>query len=722
MNYKTTLILLILLAVVGGYFYFAEFGKVSSYEVHQQKQKQTNDQPEGELVFTDLDADTIDRITIERGQNSVTLTKEADNWFQTEPVRFPLDSHAPNNITYNLANLRYVERVSPDDEDAPTPEQMGLDTPRATLSFHHGDNDTTLKLGKHTLGGHAYIQIDGKPDAYIVENNLHGAALDQNVEDWRSRSLDLPDAAEATSADLFLTSADNIHLQKKDGKWQIDSKISHRVSQAAIQQWFSSLGGIWINDFVEDNPQNLALYGLDADYMRLQIVEPGANDTEIKHTLYIGGDDLEGKNRYAAISTTDDPIGVIFTVNAATIDSLMKTQMDFCDPQAVPAETYDVRELTVEKNGRTTLHLIRDLQAGYVFGDPAPGYNADYIASQDMVQNLCELQSTEYVTDLSTLGTPTATVRIKLAEQDSDVVFKVYDQGDKRAIVNQGEAIAYLVPAGELNTLLGSTLALRDRTIFDIEPSSITKMTLKRDDGQVFTFEPTTNDDQSITWKLMGFDNVEQDAIDALPELLNPLKASTWLSEPVEPMGDWIEWTIEPVGGAPITLKASPNSGRALMTGIDTAFVLPQDVLEKLKAEFRGRTVINLNIDQISSVKLASDITAVTLTRTGRQYTIDNGEVDQPQAAAVFDTLSGLQADRYTQPMSLLPQDIDYSIELTTTDGQTITLKFVRMASDLVTVSMQNSQDANYKGWFQLSRETIARLRGPLTAAENPIK
>ena len=592
--------------------------------------------------------------------------------------------------------------------DAPTPAQMGLDDPRATLSFHHGEIDTTLKLGKHTLGGSAYVQIEGEDTAYIVENTLHGAVLDQTIKDWRKTSLDLPDASGADSAAFYPADGNDLLIRKTDGQWHFDTESKQRASHSAIDGWLSEVKRLWINDFVEDNPDNFALYGLANDYARIVITEPGKEEgAEVTHTLYIGNTDLEGNNRYAAFTTDDEQITVIFTISTASADSLTRSDADLRDPQVIPADIYDVRELTVEQHGRTTLHLLLEPQSGYSFGEPAPGYDADYITTHDMVQKLCELQSTEYVEEVSTLGTPAATVAIKLADADRDVVFSIYDQGDIRAVVNEGESIAYLVPADSLDTLLGSTLALRDRTVFGVESASIARMTLKRDDGQVFVFEPMTGDDQTITWKLQGFDSVELDAVAALPELLNPLKAKSWLSEPVEPMGDWIEWTIEPVGGAPLTLKASPATGHALMTGIDTAFVLPQDVLDKLKAEFRGRTVLNIDINQIESIKLASNVTNVTLSRNGRQYTIDVGKVDQAQAAAVFDTLSGLQADRYTQAMSLLPQDIDFGIELTTADDKTITLNVVRMDSPTVTVSMESSQDTGYKGWFQLSREVV---------------
>ncbi|MEZ6191708.1 MAG: DUF4340 domain-containing protein [Phycisphaerales bacterium] len=724
MNYKTTLILVLLLALVGGYFYFVESGKISGYEAHEQATQQTN-QPEGEPVFADLigKTDAIKRFDVVRGDQSFTVIKEADRWLQTEPVRFPLNDYTPQAVARQFAELRYLERVTPGKTDAPTPEQMGLDNPRAVVTAWHDDQQTSLKLGKLTLGGNGYVQVEGETDAYIVDAALFGSVLDADITDWRSTTLEIPEASKASGVAIFSADGSDIFLVKQDGRWRFDTKSVQRAGQGAIESWFSSAGGVWISGFIKDKPDNLALYGLDADYLRIQFTEEDAEGNEVKHTLHIGDTDLKGANRYAAWTDGADPITVVFTINSASAEALARTINDLTDPKVIAADAADVRGLIVKQGDQTTLRLLRDPQEGYSFGGDDPGYKADYSASHAMVTQLCGLTSERHMPVNEINGDPIADIHLTLASNDAGLNFAVYNQGDDLAIVSEGESIAYLVPAGELDTLLDTSLGLRDRTVLDIVPDSIAKMTLVRDDGVTFTFEPkpAAGESKAVTWRLTGHENYETDAIAALVKTVGPLRAERWLPEPVSPSAGWIEWTIEPVGGAPITLKADPQTGNAVM-GVNSAFVLPQVLLQKLNAEYRDRTVLAVEIDRIQSVKLASNETNLTVTRNGQQYVSDLGEVTQPMAAAVFDTLAGLRVRRYIPPMQTPPGEVTFTIEMTTDDNTTRMLRVFDAGNDTLTVSIEPPPGADHTAWFTLDRADVDKLRAPLGDVTNPVK
>jgi hypothetical protein len=725
MNYKTTLMLVLLLALVGGYFYFVESGKISGYEAHEQAIQQSN-QPEGEPVFADLvgKPDAIKRFDVVRGDKSFTVMKDGDRWLQTEPVHFALNDYTPQAVARQFAELRYLERVTPGETDAPTLEQMGLNNPRAVVTAWHDDKETSLKLGKLTLGGNGYVQVEGETDAYIVDAAIFGSVLDADITDWRSTTLDIPEASKASGVAMFGADGSDIFLVKQDRRWRFDTKSVQRAGQGAIDSWFSTAGGVWISGFVMDNPDNLALYGLDADYLRIQFTEEDVDGNEVKHTLHIGDTDLKGANRYAAWTAGAESITVVFTVNSASAEALTRTIDDLTDPKVIAADATDVRELIVKQGDQTTLHLLRDPQDGYSYGGEAPGYKADYSTSHAMVTQLCALTSERRVLASEINGDPIADVRLTLANNDAGLNFTVYNHGEERAIVSEGESVGYLVAANELDTLLGTPLGLRDRTVLDTVPDSIVKMTLIRDDGVTFTFEPkpATGDNKVVTWQLAGHDTYETDAIAALVKTVGPLRAERWLAEPVSPSAGWIEWTIEPVGGAPITLKADPQTGNAVMTGVDSAFVLPQALLQKLTAEYRNRTALAVEIDRIESVKLASNETDLTITRNGQQYVSDIGEVTQPMAAAVFDTLAGLRVRRYIPPMQTPPGEVTFTIEMITDDNTTRTLRVFDTGADTATVSIAPPPGADHTAWFTLDRADVDKLRAPLGDVTNPVK
>lgn len=743
MNYKTTLMLVLLLALVGGYFYFVEFGKISGYEAQQQIDTQRTEQLDGDPLFDDLASTTISRIDIVRGGKSVSVVKEGDLWFQTEPVRFSLNDYAPRSVARQFAELRFIERVTPDRPDAPTLQQMGLVDPRATVTVKTDDREVSLRLGKVTLGGHAYVQIEGEDAAYVVRSTLHGAVLDEPITAWRKTSLDVPEASKTGAASLFESNGYDIFLVKIDGRWGFDSKSVQRASQSAIEDWFGAAGRVSISEFIEDNPDNLDLYGLGVDYFRIQFSELDANGDEVKHTLHIGNADLEGARRYAAWTSGVEPITVVFKVDSVSVEGLSRTFEDLRDTKVIPADIYDVRELNVQQNGSTSLHLIRDPQTGYSFGDPAPGFDSDYNASHTMLDRICQLQTTRFADETSSLGEPIAEVQITLAGNDNTANFDVYSQGEDRVIVSEGESVGYLVPAVELDALLGTSLGLRDRTLMETEASSLERVILQHHDEPALRFEPATADGHGVSWKLVDHDEFEDEAFGDLLGSLNPLRVKHWLSQPVEPKADWYMWTLVPVGGAPVTMRVDPQTGRAQMSGVDSAFVLSDPMIQVLTAEYRDRTVLNIDIEQIESVELTSETTGVIIRRDGARYiagehdptagysdpkvTWYQGELDQTLAAGVFDTLAGLKAERFIPARFSTRAAGNFRMSFTTTtDDQPYRLLVSENLPfddpSFVAVELYHPQKEPKDITFTLPRELVDRLRAPLTEAETPIK
>jgi hypothetical protein len=744
MNFKTTLALVLLLSVVGGYFYFVEYGNISQYEAHEQQLTIDTTRAVGEPVFNDatLTADLIDRIQISRGGRDIMVENEEGQWYQTQPVRFALDSIAPASVALQFTELRYIQKIdlapgspgSPDAADAPSSKLMGLDKPRAVVTVWVGDKSWTLKLGRQGVDNHGYVQVQGEETAYVVDPALHGAVLDQQINDWRSKSLDIPSASTIEHI-VLQQDGPAIGLTKSDGRWRVDGEGLQRASEEAINDLIAAAGRLSINGFTADNPDSLALYGLDNPYLSLILRPPPlispADDTgtqtyPVTRRLILGRIDLQGQYRYAAWTRDDEPTLVVFTVSISNADALARTADELRDPRVIVAESQDVRDLAVQQAGVASLHLIRDPQTGYRFGDPQPGYEVDYSTAHTLIQQLCDLTTTRYTAELSELGAPIAQVQLGVATGSGKVNFSVYDSGDDRIIVNQGEGVGYVVGADELDRLLGPTLGLRKRMVLDLMRDSIIRVAITRPDGVTYEFTPGVDD---AGWILAGHEQFEDEAFDTLLGSLSPLRALEWLADPITPKSeriDWIEVTIEISDESPKTLSINPTNGSAVLSGNDSAFVLPQLTIDRFNAEYRDRTVIAVPIENINSVKLTSVSTGITVSREGQRFVSDRGEVDQAMAAGVFDALAGLRVQRYVAPLNLRPQDIDFSIEMTSVDGEIWTLNLVNSEDEPTTATLTAPGDVSDGDaqvlWFTLDRSVADRLRAPLTDAEALIK
>lgn len=723
MNYKTTIALVVLLIAVGAYFYFVEFGKPSNYEAEQEQLAHQADKPAGKPLFNDVTAEAINSLTLLHGDTSVTAERVDGKWMQTKPVRFPLNPQILDDIAGQIAGLRYLETIDTTALTAPNDNQMGLDNPRATLICGVGDQTLTIHFGKLSLGGQVYLQVEGDENVYVVNSNLYGALLDKPTTTWRRRTLDLPTATKAESAVITPGKGEAVGLVRADGRWAFDSPKKQRVSQEKVDNWFNNLGRVSISSFVKDNPQRLELYGLSRPYLRIDVGLPDDPDSADAKSLLIGNTDLEGKQRYAAIINDDEPIDVVFTISLDSVEPLMATESQLRDPKVVDADELNVRGLVVKQDGKTTLNLLRDPATGYSFGKPAPSYEPDYMTCHGMLSALCGLTSTDFVENRSSLGEPSTTAILSLVG-DKKIVLSIYPHDKDYAIADGDEDVAYVVPAESLSTLLGPTLALRDRTLLELPADSITKLTLKRDDGQTFTFEPASDKSQDHPWHLVGYDKDAGETIKKLIDGLNPLKADHWLTTAVTPGPGWTALTTEPVGGAAITLKADPATGNATMTGVDASFVLPKAMISLLSAEYRPQAVLGIDVDQLKTVTLAGNKTDVKLTRDGKTYASDKGDVDQPTIAGVFDALAGLRVLRYTQPIDLTPDTSDFTLTATLSNSDTVTMTFAKAPKDSksVTVHLTGLNGKAYQDWFTLSGDVVKKLRAPLSAVEKPLK
>src|SRR5690606_12920214 len=104
MNLKTTLVLVILLVVVGAFFWFVE------------RESPPGDTPvaptaptAGKAVFDqdDIPSDQVQSITIERNGKTVVFAKEDGDWYQTKPLRFPLNNWSVDVVASELGRLVY---------------------------------------------------------------------------------------------------------------------------------------------------------------------------------------------------------------------------------------------------------------------------------------------------------------------------------------------------------------------------------------------------------------------------------------------------------------------------------------------------------------------------------------------------------------------------------------------------------------------------------------
>jgi hypothetical protein len=129
---------------------------------------------------------------------------------------------------------------------------------------------------------------------------------------------------------------------------------------------------------------------------------------------------------------------------------------------------------------------------------------------------------------------------------------------------------------------------------------------------------------------------------------------------------------IELFDGTSKRLTIHPDAAEAELTGAELPFAIDTDLVEAATAEFGKRTVLDYDIDQIRQVTRGE----VTIERDQQaQYHLVGGQdadLAPGRVGAMFDTLAGLQAQRWLGGGAFDPT---HQLIIETTDQRTHTLK-----------------------------------------------
>ncbi|MFA9480169.1 DUF4340 domain-containing protein [Phycisphaerales bacterium AB-hyl4] len=729
MNFKTTLVLVVLVAAVGGYFLFVERGRdrgPAAVEVSE----------DGQTLLGEAspERDAVRQVAVRRGDEAVVLFRDSDAWWQVEPVRFGVRSESARQIVERTLGLTWRERFLPGesaDDDRPTLAEVGLDTPRAELTLTADATSWTVLLGRRMVDGQAYVQLAGDERIYIVDDGLHRAVLDETIRDWRRRQLEAPRAARAERV-VHEHDGQTIELTKQDGRWYLDADdetLRSRASESRVDALVEAVRSLTISSFVADARDGLSTYGVDEPTTRVAVHTPDVGDGGRSYVLRIGAAaDLSEREHYATWSVDEEMSPVVFTVERRGVDRLAVVHDELRDPRIVTTRPSDVSEVYIERADEPALHLVRDPDVGYRFGEDGPAYGADYTAASELIDAIARTEAVSYETGFEPTSEPRATVTLlrrggreeqvqlfedpgpELIDDDSEV-----NAAATYLAVREDERVAYRVSAEGLASVFAPLVAYRDMQLMNVRADDVAGVTLTRDDGAEFVF---TRDEEG-EWQLEGHASFERRAFDGLLAALRPLRAERWLDASAE-HGEGFGWavlTVERADGSPTVLHVDVSARQGAMADEAIGFELPRSFVDRLRDEYRPRTVLSLRAGEIEQIRreLPDDET-LTLRRTsGGQYLSDGDTAVREQpAAALFDTLSSLRVWRYIDEPDDREDEPERQYVIERTEGDDYVVELWRL-SDGVTAGRVGDR------WFQMDGQTMDALYDSLLEDEEPV-
>ncbi len=634
MNTRVTLVVLITAALLAGYFVVFESGLL-------------RDNPDTNGNGTDragtplfkagqLPPAGVQRIKLKLGDDApVVVSRDANGtaWRQTHPFAFAVNGAVFDQFVNIASALRYTSK-DPIGDDA---KALGLAPPRFALTVsgeHEGKAfEYTLKFGRASVAGLAYLALDDGETAYLVDAALHQALDGLTPESYRATLL--PEVAANTVESVTLVRERKpITLDRKENRWALVAPHHGRASDVAAMSLISVFGRTSIDKFVDDQPKNLARYGLDKPAVELRLRERAANGRPARtHTLRIGAPaDLSNATYYAQL----DELTAVFTLRGGDVERLLLTADDLRDPRLTPVRHADLREIELEPKAGAPMRFA--MSAGrWVFGEPKPDFAIESTAVTDLINALLVANAERFqavTDDVAHDVTVTLTTAGGRAEVLRITRYETHD-----AVVRGDEGVTYIVKRGLLDGAFGDAQAFRARQVLSVTPAKVKQLSIERTGKYAAKHELAKADGR---WRFEGF---ERNAIDALVVSLNPLRCERWVT-PNQPLT--FDLTITLVTEAGDTYKLQVDTQARIGTMGDGYFVLDAAAVERLAAELRNRDLLPVTIDEIASVGVNDE--RYDRSAEGMYTLAGGGAFDERTAGALFDTLAGLRAERYITP------------------------------------------------------------------------
>jgi hypothetical protein len=488
MNTRTTLFLVVLVAVVGGFVLWDHY-KGTTTEQRVSKSKR----------LVEFDPKDITGIDLIRSNQTIVLEKSGELWDLKQPLLARADAGAVNAILDELEFAERTRTIAGKELDGVSLADFGLDAPAIRVTLHSKKRPLALLVGRETPTKDAlYVQVEGRKEVLVARKSI-ADRLGQSVESLRSRTAVefTPSAVtrlEVKVGDRVIELSRAPTVTNVVSRWTLTRPLIARADQDKVSELLSDLEGLRIQDFVSEDPKDVHTYALDEPEREVTVF---SGDTG--KTLVLGQPLTNDASKvYAKLKASPS----IFTVSA---DAAKKFNTQINDLR-------DRRVLVFDDEAVTGIEILRGTDAiqlrsgtnGWTLTAPV-ALAADDGAVRQFLRDLGELRATEFVADvahdLDRYGLAVPAVTVSLLSGETNVLAQLLvgglDAGSAiRFVKRADEPFVYGVETNALGRVPGQYGVFRARQVFDLKPDQVTKLqsgsvTVARDpDGKWKLVEP----------------------------------------------------------------------------------------------------------------------------------------------------------------------------------------------------------------------------------------
>lgn len=463
MNPRTTALLALAAALLGGFIYFYEIRGESARQGALDDEKR---------IHSGLDGNRVDAVefTTEDGIEARFERREG-RWSLVSPIVDLANAAAIDAICNAVTNLPRAGAVA-----NPTGlAQYGLARDARIVRFEVAGESMGLRIGRPTpVGGHVYVARLGDDDvAYVESYRLN--ALKHSLDDLRDRRLFGFDSNAVRTLRISWPSvegATEVALARDaSGKWQMGVPATGPADQQTLRDLLSDLSFMRAKGFVDERS--------DASDLAL-------DDAAVTIHWSLVGDHVERRMRIGGIfedgRIVEGPGDRLHTIDPERLDGLKRTVNDYRFKMLSDFELVEARRLIIEFTDEVdpSMRVESELVgAGWTGEEP----RIESARASELVRVLASLRAADIVADemgpneLASLGLLPPQVRIRVEDRaqpegEAQVLAEVAigRLDPVRGLFAQrvGEPMVFLLPLSAVDSIPNSRIAF----VRDFEASS----------------------------------------------------------------------------------------------------------------------------------------------------------------------------------------------------------------------------------------------------------
>ena len=491
MNFRTTLIIIVLLTgTAGAYFLFFQ---------QSPENTSTRETPPIHRVYG-ITREKVEQMEVtfsDTAYQDMKLVKDpAGNWQLKSPFHADADSEHVNQMLDNILNKRVKQTL-----EVTALAQYGLDTPSITLSLWTEQTSpaAVFSIGKKAINFSVYVKEKSESHIFLIESS----ALDDLTKaptDLRERSVikfntERVSNIRLASRNIGGTSQPSIlNCEKRNGTWRITHPIDAKADAQEIENLLSELRLLKVSTFeadqaAADSPEQLEKTGLDPPRIQIQLTE--GNNT---YALDIGAEVPPETGMPRRVYVKSGHQHTIYTVSDDIHTLLNRSVFELRDKRIIDFQRTDTNRIVIRikrnQDQETTvctknLDNIWELQTPTGRGWVTQPVRADAEAVDDLLFGVDSLEAAAFVntpaTNLASYGLAAPSIEVTFTQrgEEKPAVLRVGDSTKDGTVYvksDRSDQVAR-VKRGLIDKIALGAAWLRDKQILNFHIDDAIRLT-----------------------------------------------------------------------------------------------------------------------------------------------------------------------------------------------------------------------------------------------------